>query len=278
MGGATCVSGSYLEAWEPNVWWWLSILLACEGAPKEAAALALPPGRAVVQDCTGGGQRPAAPLEMAEPIPESAAPRLAGVLLSGLPTALDGGAPDPAGMDLTLVVDRSGSMVEAGRIGFVKRGLTRLTEGVRPGDRVNLVVFDNEACVALEDWVAGRDDVGILYDAVAAITPRGSTDLGLGLHTGYRVATRAGTLEDAARRRRVVLITDALVASGGIAEGVAAEVERAWQLYRLDLTAVSLGDASDGELLATLAQRGGGRHTWLGARAWRSDGSLAAAP
>lgn len=233
--------------------WWL--LLACvQGPPRESGAPARP-ARAVVRDCATTRRTPLA-TPPGPVIPASAARELADLALTG--------DKSPAPVDLTLVIDRSGSMEEDGRMALVKRAILEVLDRTHPGDRINLVTFDNEVCVPLEDWIAGRDDPGLVQDAVAAMAPRGSTDLPLGLHTGYRVATRGGSITGPPRPHRLVLITDALVTSGDLPPATLVEVERAWAGNQIALSTVGVGRSAQEPLLADLARRGGGAHRYLG--------------
>lgn len=236
---------------------WLLLFAACVPSAPEAPASA---PRAEVTDCAQPARRPLAPLSPDPVLPDTAVAQLAGL-----------GRPAGPPLDLTLVLDRSGSMAEEGRMGFVKRAILRMVEGFRPGDRLNVVVFDNEACAALVDWNAGRDDVGVVHDVVAAIAPRGSTDLALGLHAGYRVATRADWLADAARDRRMVLVTDALLDEQDVAETTLHEVRRAREIHAIHLHTSSVGQRADSTLLPHLADLGGGEWRYLGAAAWTTS-------
>jgi len=231
--------------------WWLLAACVTEG-PTESAAP--PVERAIVRDCSPPTTR--APRASAEG-GELPADSLDALVALSAPRG-HGGAP----LDLTFVVDRSGSMAEDGRMRFVKRAVDTIGAGLRPQDRLNLVVFDNEACVPLEDWVAGRDDLGLVQDAAARMAPRGSTDLVLGLHTGYRVATR--TLDEPHRDRRVILVTDALVTNEDLDANALNEVQRAWEAHHIALWAVGVGQVAESPLLLRLGEHGGGGYRYLG--------------
>ena len=92
---------------------------------------------------------------------------------------------------LTFVVDRSGSMSDEGRMDYLKRGLLRMTSELKRGDLVNLVVFDHEACSALENFVVGRDSNQVLSSTIQKLAPRGSTDVDSGLRLGYSLADKS---------------------------------------------------------------------------------------
>lgn len=237
--------------------WWLLAACVSQG-PSESAS---PPASAIVRDCAAA--RASRPTHTTLHSPTIPAGSMSALVELAAPRSRHGRP-----LDLTLVVDRSGSMSEQGRMTFVKDAIDQIGAGLRPADRLNLVVFDNEACVPLEDWVAERDDLGLVQDAVARMAPRGSTNLVLGLHTGYRVATRS--LGEPDRDRRVVLVTDALLTNEDLDANALNEVERAWQAHSIALWTVGVGQASDSPLLLRLAERGGGGFRYLGV-ADRSD-------
>lgn len=237
--------------------WWLLLNVGCTAGAPEAPA---PGPRAQVEDCSSGSRRQAAAVSPAPAIPDTAVGRLAAL-----------GAPGARPLDLTLVVDRSGSMAEEGRMTFVKRAVDRMTAALRPGDRLNFVVFDNESCRPLTDWRAGRDDVGLVHDAVARTSPRGSTDLSLGLHTGYVAATQAGWLGEEGRDRRLILVTDALLTSDDLDTRVLTEVRRAWEVHHITLWAVAVGKDTNSAVLSQLGEVGGGGYQYLGASAWATS-------
>ncbi len=235
---------------------WFVLAAACVSTPNEdlTALAPLPTGRAVVRSCPGPTRRmPTGPMLR--------------------PSEVDAGAfadfalaPRPADgqLDLTLVLDRSGSMEEEGRMNTVKAGIKATAGRLTRGDRLSVVLFDNEPCTPLEGYVVGRDDPGILADVVASVRPRGSTNLPGGLHEAYRVATRDTDLSDTARLRRILLVTDALLDEADVPAATTEEVERAWTLYRIRLSALAVGRRADGPLLQTLAARAQGRYGVIG--------------
>ena len=235
---------------------WFLLAASCVSAPipDTAAAPPLPAGQAVVRSCPGPTRRmPTGPLERASEVDAGA---LADFALAPRPA--------PGRLDLTLLLDRSGSMEEEGRMNTVKAGIKATAGRLAPGDRLSVVIFDNEPCTPLENYVVGRDDPGLLADVVASIRPRGSTNLPGGLHEAYRVATRGSDLTDTGRLRRILLVTDALLDAADVPEASTDEVSRAWALYRIRLSTLAVGRRADGPLLQTLAARAQGRYGVIG--------------
>lgn len=104
------------------------------------------------------------------------------------------------GADWIFVVDISGSM--AGKLYSVKEGMRQAFDGMRPTDRAQIVVFDNDADALTRRFLDGSaEDVRTLKDITRRIDTRGGTNLFAGLDRGLALA-------DADRSTALVLITD----------------------------------------------------------------------
>ena len=165
---------------------------------------------------------------------------------------------------LTLVVDRSGSMSDEGRMDYLKRGLLRMVDELKTGDMVNLVVFDHEVCVPMQNFVVGRDARDKLEKTIRALKPRGATDLHEGLSQGYALAD-AGYRSDASNR--VVLITDALTNTGVTDEQMISMISKYYDTRRIRLSGVGVGREFNDSLLDRLTERGKGAYVFLGSEA-----------
>lgn len=185
--------------------------------------------------------------------------------------AVRGVTPPHAPLDLTIVLDRSGSMSAEGRMEYLKRGLLKMKEGLQPGDRLDFVLFDDRLCTPLENFVVGRDDEHVLDAMIQALQPRGSTDMDLGLREGYRIATAgltgSGRAEPPGRNRRVLLITDAELNTGSIDPDVVSEIGRAYERSGVRLTAVGVGRNFRDDVLDKLSEKGKGAYVYLGSEA-----------
>ena len=181
-----------------------------------------------------------------------------------LAMAVQGATPPRQPLDLTLVIDRSGSMAADGRMEYLKRGLTLLTDSLQRGDRLDVVLFDHGVCTPLEDWVAGRDDPSQVRDVVEGLAPRGSTNLDAGLRAGYELT--AGRSSDG-RNQRVMLITDALLNTGNVDEDLVSEVAKAYEERGVRLTGVGVGRGFNDEMLDKLTEKGKGAYVYLGSEA-----------
>jgi|GEM_PF-1013716 len=181
--------------------------------------------------------------------------------------AVKGALPERQPLDLTLVLDRSGSMSAEGRMDYLKRGLTLMTEQLQRGDRVDIVLFDDELCTPIENFVVGRDDMSVLSGTIAQLQPRGSTDLDLGLRDGYRIANARHGEDVDGRNRRMMLISDALLNTGDVNPNTVTEVARAYEESGVRLTAIGVGRDFNDKVLDMLSEKGKGAYVYLGSEA-----------
>lgn len=121
---------------------------------------------------------------------------------------------------LTLVVDVSGSMGEAGKLDVVRPALTTLVTHLRPTDSVALVVFSDSARTVLGPTPASQRDV--LVTAINGLAAENSTNPEAGLRLGYELARQAQRPD---ANNRVVLVSDG-VANVGLTdpEGLLAQL------------------------------------------------------
>lgn len=182
-----------------------------------------------------------------------------------LALAVQGGEAERQPLDLTLVVDRSGSMRSDNRMGYTKRGLRLMVDQLQHGDRVDLVLFDHSLCTPLKNFVVGRDDMELLTSAIQQIQPRGSTDLNSGLRHAYKIQTSRSDASD--RNRRVMLLTDALLNTGNVDMDLVSEVGKSFDQHGVRLTGVGVGSDFNDTMLNRLTEKGKGAYVFLGSEA-----------
>jgi Ca-activated chloride channel family protein len=184
-----------------------------------------------------------------------------------LALAVRGASPPRPPLDLTVVVDRSGSMREEDRMGYTRRALQRLAKSLHPGDRVDLVLFDTRVNTVLEGHVVGQDPPSKLEQAIAGIKPRGGTDLAAGLTEAYRLQTSRTEAETHGRARRVLVITDALLNHGNVDQHLVSDVGTAFDQHDIRLSGVGVGSDFNDEMLDLLTEKGRGAYVYLGSEA-----------
>ena len=87
-------------------------------------------------------------------------------------TAREVAAAERPSVNLTLVVDRSGSMGEGNRMGLVKDSLALLAGSLRPDDTVSVVSFDDQVELLLPPTPVSENER--VLASVDDLYPRGS--------------------------------------------------------------------------------------------------------
>ncbi len=179
--------------------------------------------------------------------------------------AVKGSTPERQPLDLTAIVDVSGSMNAEGRMDYTKRGLHLMADQLKSGDRVDIVMFDDGKCVPLENYVEGRDDPSLLTRTIDGLQPDGGTNLDMGLREGYRVAkAHRGTN---GRNRRVMLLSDAMMNLGDVDENTVSEIGKSFEGDGIRLTGVGVGRDFNDKVLDMLTEKGKGAYVYLGSEA-----------
>ncbi len=167
-------------------------------------------------------------------------------------------------VNISFVIDRSGSMQAEGRMEYLKRGLLRMSDELKRGDIVHMTLFDHRACSALENFVVGRDPQDTLLRTIRMLRPMGSTDLHAGLTKGYDVTDKA---YQPAYSNRVVMITDAETNTGVTDSRLISTISKFYDSRRIRLSGVGVGRTFNDALLDRLTERGKGAYVFLGSEA-----------
>lgn len=163
---------------------------------------------------------------------------------------------------LTFVIDTSGSMAMDNRLELVKSALGLLVSKLRPDDSVAIVRFGTSAEMVLAPTSAAEPQA--INDAIARLSPDGSTNVQAGLELGYDVAAqghRSGALD------RVVLASDG-VANVGLtnADALLQRIDREVDAG-VDLVSVGVGMGNFNDvLMEQLANRGNGFYAYINDR------------
>ena len=159
---------------------------------------------------------------------------------------------------LTVLVDRSRSMLRGGRLGMARQALAELIENMGPADRLSLVAFDQTAEVLIEDAVVeDQTEKEELISILPYLRAKSSTNLLEGLRAAYALASnypRTDHLE-----HRLILLTDGIEMDDRLQQ----QVEKSVVASQADGLKLSVIDLSDGQWLnprlLRLAESGGGR-------------------
>lgn len=180
------------------------------------------------------------------------------VLQIGFTTAEVNERTDLRPLNLSIVIDKSGSMAESDKMSRVKQSLLTMLEKLRPDDIISIVVFDNEARVLYPSSRIG--DGYELRRAIGFIQPDGSTNLNAGLMLGYREAQKNFRKDTT---NRVILLTDGIANVGVTEPAKIAANSSELSSQGIDLSTIGVGLDLNNELLRTLARSGRGLYHFI---------------
>jgi Mg-chelatase subunit ChlD len=175
------------------------------------------------------------------------------VLQIGFATAFANERTDLRPLNLSLVIDKSGSMAAEDKMSRVKESLRKMVAQLRPDDIVSIVVFDSEAKVLCPSVRVGNGYR--LKRAIDSITADGSTNLHGGLMLGYKEAQKNFEKDST---NRVILLTDGIANVGTTDPKTIAVESSEYNGQGIDLSTIGVGIDLDRELLRTLSKQGHG--------------------
>ncbi len=162
-------------------------------------------------------------------------------------------------MNLSVVIDRSGSMSDQRKMEFAKKAFSSLIDQLQSNDVLSLVVYDDVVTLLRSAKKVG-DDKRAIKRMLDEVYPRNSTNLGGGLLEGLRQAERyAGK----GYVNRVVLLSDGL-ANVGLTDPT--ELNRIARQYRgksISVTSMGVGLDYNENLMMGLSESGGGNYYFI---------------
>lgn len=162
-------------------------------------------------------------------------------------------------MNLSFVIDKSGSMTSANKMDWVKEAFDIFIERVRDLDFVSLVVFDGTAKVLFPSTRMDRREKRLEFkERVHSITPDDGTNLAAGLELGYQQVLANYRTE---YTNRVLFLTDGVGEAKGILDMAAA-----YAAMGINVSTIGVGTDFDVKLMTDLALKGGGSSRFISDR------------
>jgi len=178
------------------------------------------------------------------------------VVLVGMNTPIDVETMQRPPLNLTVVVDASGSM-EGSPIESVRTGLSAMLAELEPDDRLSVVTFNADAEVLFQDLPSDDSEV---QDQIDALIADGRTNLYEGLRIGFQVAEEH---HDPTRQNRLLLLSDGMTTEGITASDRILALAEGYNARGYGLSTVGVGTEFDTHLVSTLAELGGGAFYYL---------------
>ncbi len=163
------------------------------------------------------------------------------------------------GVDLVVVLDRSGSM-QGAKLEYARQSLQQLVSGLTDRDRFALFSYSDGVQKHCDLLPVNDLNRGLMRSAVNAIFASGATNLGEGLRAGIDLITAAGS---PGRPGRVILISDGLANRGLTDPAALAGMAAAAAGKEFAVSTVGVGADFNEFLMTRIADRGAGFYYYL---------------
>jgi Ca-activated chloride channel homolog len=173
-------------------------------------------------------------------------------------TAPEGRVRERKPVNLCVVLDRSGSMADQGKIVNAREALNTLIDQLNEGDVFSLVIYDDVVDVLRP--ACRVESKSALRHLVEGIQPRGWTNLGGGMVEGFRQAARFAGHNYV---NRVVLLSDGLANQGITDPRELGKIARRQRERSISLTTMGVGLEYNENLMTSLADQGGGNYYFI---------------
>jgi Ca-activated chloride channel family protein len=161
-------------------------------------------------------------------------------------------------LNLTLVIDRSGSMADKNKITHARAAALLLVDAMSPSDFLGVVEYDDKINVL---WPSSPlTSPATVKRLIAGLEPRGATDLAGGLMRGLEEVSRHAR-PDAINR--VLLLSDGLANRGITHPREIARFVREARRRGLTVSTLGLGLEYNEDLMQSVAEVGGGNYYYV---------------
>ena len=191
------------------------------------------------------------------PATRTDAPTTLDVLVRVTPPPVEPSAARPP-LNLGLVIDRSGSMGGANKIGYARDAAAFAVRELAPTDRVSVTTFDDRVETIAPS--APAEDRARVVRLIAGIEPRGGTALFDGWAEG---AKQVGGNPIPGGLNRVVLLSDGLANVGESRPDAIATAVHAGRAAGVGTTTLGVGDEYNEDLLEAMARAGDGNYYYV---------------
>ena len=160
---------------------------------------------------------------------------------------------------LVFLVDVSGSMQSADKIGLTKRALRILVDNLKDGDTVSLVTYAGSTRVVLEP--TGLAHKGRILGAIEELSAGGSTNMGSGIQLAYDMAGRNLSPDSISR---VIVLSDGDANVGNTGHAQILDTIRGHVAEGVTLSTIGFGMGNYKDtLMEQLANKGNGNYFYI---------------
>lgn len=166
-------------------------------------------------------------------------------------------------MHLTFLVDTSGSMSSADKIGLAKQSLHTLTENLQPHDTVALVTYAGSTQVLLKPTKVSEQRT--IHSAIDSLSTGGGTHMSTGMELAYNLASETAVR---GHENRVVVLSDgdANIGRTNHEDILAVVGQFAEEGITLSTIGFGMGNYKD-VLMEQLANQGDGNYAYIDSQA-----------
>ncbi len=159
-------------------------------------------------------------------------------------------------LNISLVIDRSGSMESEGKLDFVKQACQTVVQNLGNNDQVSVVSYDSYVNVVSKSGkVTDKDQ---LIRQIGGLSSGGSTNLSGGMLEGY---AQTKTTLAAEQVNRVLLLSDGLANQGITDPGELNKIAQTqFEEHGIGLSTFGVGLDFNEDLMTSLAESGTGNY------------------
>lgn len=168
-----------------------------------------------------------------------------------------GSSSDRAPMNISLVMDRSGSMSGA-PLAYSKKACQFVFDQMGPEDQLSMVAFDNEVTTVFAPQNVTHKDV--MKQKIEIIQDGGSTNLSGGMLQGIQYVVQ-GKVDGSINR--VLLLSDGHANEGITDRAKLQSIAKEFHSLGIGVTTMGVGDGFDEELMEGIADHGGGNFYFI---------------